>query len=392
MRVVEQFTLIQGTLHLRKVKSHIGIVGNEIVDDKAKEATESGTVYLRDVDNAINFQVGQHMMYLPTCERLWLEGGAKVTNIRTRVHRTIQQEIKERRRGMQGNEDFNYTRVLHDRAIVDLKKSNNFWKNWMETDGNISTLIKARENKLWTNAVLHKMDNQRYPSKLCPLCREDATHIYAPIETGNHLMLMCKHPKMHALIVGRHDKACGKIFSELKKSKLKGNFAFLSAGKREGLSLHDKMSLPNWVIEKRFLQGISHVPDIVVVQGIEKTKDRYDTVFPSGFKKYCRLNIIEVQYTNYWNFLNAEKHKIAKYKPLIDALVNHGGWTRKNIKLTVVPFEVRGYWLKPLVAKLERIGFGKRQSQDIIKEGQRIAREFLRKLYFKRNQLVHGRR
>ena len=254
-----------------KVKSHIGIVGNEKADELAKEAAQAPGSCNRQVPTGSE---GFQDMYWPTYQKSFGPDRAPQT-----WHCDDLNKDLKRLAAMKHQRGFTnvtiYTKAWSDiEGVADGDLSNKFWTDpGVSTSMTINTL-KYRFGQLWNKKIAFRQCRPYFGGgnvardSTCPLC-------HGP-DSGGHILGGCEHAQMKALFIHRHDSAMRQVLNELNKGGHGSYYCIADVGTMETLGplgVHDKR-IPSWLLSNQYLaaQGIDPSmrgkmrPDIMLIQ------------------------------------------------------------------------------------------------------------------------------
>ena len=218
---------------LMKVKSHIGVQGNEQADQLANAAAEliaEGKPVNKDVSKSHCKDFDSK--FWPQTEKTAIgDRPARMQNVRN-LDDALQNEIHTKLKlGHQDSIYFKSWQGIH--SVTAAKFSNAFWDMSSITEPMKVNLLKGRYGRLW-NKKLAFMFNMPYLSgepvakdTKCPLCGEP--------DSAGHMLGHCQHKELKAHYIARHDKAMRKVIREVMKGHSGGQYIIAYMGQLEGL-------------------------------------------------------------------------------------------------------------------------------------------------------------
>ena len=333
-----------------KVKSHIGIHGNEMADQLANEAAE-------ECRRGRNFDHDVSQLHAePFKDRFWLQRKVQATN-ETGTHTTyeplrdlhddLKQQMHAKHRLGQSNQESIYYKAW--KAVLpyrDPKHSDSFRTTSGVSEAAVVTIDKCRTGTLGNNKRLFMMG--KLPHKKCPLCKHD--------DSIGHIMGACAHPDLRKQYIARHDKAARMLVQAFIKGKQGGHYLIADIGTAEGLKeigVHSKR-VPSFVLpDSRVRAGADQYgdcrdltrrdlcrdkmrPDIMIVEMTEAEQHLYlhhgansrhtlsdlPANMPNGSPR--KVSIVEVGYCSDTRYLEKIQQKEEQHSALETALRSYG--------------------------------------------------------------------
>ena len=303
LRAIVQMLVTRAQANLKttlmKVKSHIGIKGNEMADKLANQAAHHAATdgnfsmdvsqdHLEDFDNKFwpKHKVTQQN-----------SRGEEVThwqNVRD-LKSSLKAVVHDKLRLGQSNQDSVYFKAWQDvYGHMAPEYSNAFWNMPEIASNKITNLLKTRQGNTWTMklAMQRNMAYRRGQPKAthdrCPLCNKS--------DSAGHMLGGCSHKEMKALYIARHDKAMRKLLKQVLSGKHGAHYTIADVGTLEGLQqlgVHGKR-IPAFILQDDNLptqdthdctqeeQTRMHErdklrPDIMLVELTDKEREAYMT-------------------------------------------------------------------------------------------------------------------
>jgi ribonuclease HI len=232
------------TIHLHKVKSHSGVVGNVLADACADRAANE---VLHGDACDVNLEVGS----TPFANKAWLRvsaagnpqhhhkpEGFELRDTRQDLH---QHMLAIHNTGASNTESIYYSQWQGLVGESDTTASNHFMTSKEVTHRQRSLLLRYRTGTLTTNKMLHRWDPTH--TAMCPLCGQ--------LDGGHHAMSAC--PVIaQTVAINRHHCAGRRILQALLAGARGGNLAMADVGNRDkmeadGLSAIE-WALPAWLL------------------------------------------------------------------------------------------------------------------------------------------------
>ena len=244
---------------IRKVKSHIGIKGNEAADALAGSATNSA-----ECDT--QFGLGNEGLtgtYWPVIKieaasnnaehttRLWAAGN---------LNSSIKSSIKPH--SQIGNANLTqYVQLwkgIEASTVPNIHEAS--WNTPAVTLPMLRNTLKARYGQLW-NKHMAFIRNMPYRNGL-GVARNDSCPLCGQPDSGSHILGGCGHPEMKKAYISRHN-AAGRLILKAIQSGAKGNcFTIADIGshdKLEGIETQGTR-LPAWLISEDTIKTVSRKP------------------------------------------------------------------------------------------------------------------------------------
>ena len=239
---------------LMKVKSHIGIKGNEMADKLANQAAHHAAT-----DGNFNMDVSQDHLedfkdkYWPKHKVTQQNGrGEEVThwqNVRD-LKTSLKDVIHDKLKLGQSNQDSVYFKAWQDvYEHMAPEYTNAFWNMPRVSSKTITNLLKTRQGNTWTmklamqRNMAYRKGQPKATHDRCPLCNKP--------DSAGHLLGGCSHKEMKALYIARHDKAMRKLLKQVLSGKHGAHYVIADVGTLEGLKqlgVHHKR-IPSFVLQ-----------------------------------------------------------------------------------------------------------------------------------------------
>jgi ribonuclease HI len=304
-------------IHTRilKVKSHTGIMGNEMADQAAKQAAQAP-------DKATLVTPAHN----PFAGKTWLVHQAAGTCMDPQ-HRAVSNLGRGLKQAVRAATKLGFSRrTTYVQAWEDTyadpegahpQSSNAFWTK--APHGTRRLVLKARSGTLYNQklALLYK----RATTDCCPLCGQ-------PDSVG-HILGGCRHRTMKGHYISRHDKAVRMIHKALQKSSQGGFYSIVDAGPMADL-LNDAANgkrIPEWVLpDIDPLTRKKMRPDILRIKGLRVNATPEEVQAAHERKGELVMQIIEVGYAPDTRWRDTLAKKQAQHSQLKAAL-EMAGWT-----------------------------------------------------------------
>ena len=341
-----------------KVKSHIGIHGNEMADKLANEAAEARDMHW-DFDLSHDFSE-------PFRDNFWPKQTTEVhtateTVLQKKYVRDLNDALKQsvhdkHKLGMSNQRSVYFQAWKKVQPHRVMKHSDAFWGMASVNASMKRSVINYRNGQLY-NKKLACMRKQAYlPGEgiardwHCPLCKQD--------DSGGHILGGCIHRDMKKLYIARHDKAMRTVMQAFTKGRHGSFYIIADVGREDGLrelGAHSKrvpaFVLPDECMQSRGLdpgtgrgllqRGPADTrskmrPDLMIVEMTASEQHMYlqhdDTTgarlrsltpyMPDG--KARRIWIVEGGYCSDTRYEEKLKEKEAQHQALQQALEDYG--------------------------------------------------------------------
>ncbi len=429
-------------IQIIKVKSHIGIKGNEEADRLAHDACETANCHQELLDG---LPVREHIHW-PIQKQPDMEGegrgqGEDCAPSERFLPRLFPQSSPEAR------ED---DTTMPDQQVNDLRKglkalvrpklatgyakqtiygeawravsahmlgeaSNYFWKS--ATMPVVSQVLKYRFGQLWNMKLAYRMGRPYLPGWPMPRSA-NCPHCHQP-DSGGHILGGCGHTIMKALYISRHDEAMRKVLRAINHGQKGSYLKIADIGRDELINDLGVVSkrIPTWLIPDDTLPqvGLSahqrHVlrPDIMLIEVNQEEQARYttqghheplngsiqgaarstrneqdeDQSLPRTSNRMRKIWVIEGGYTSDTRHVEKVQEKMEQHKTLLQALEAQGFDTR----LAILTFGVGGTLYKPTKDALHDVGITPTEMKRLLKELHLHSIECLHNVVIQRRML-----
>jgi ribonuclease HI/exonuclease III len=331
-----------GKTHIYKVKSHVGVKGNEGADEAAVQAARE--VQAQKPEDPPN---PNHVQELsnndPYAQRVWASYLPTPTKGNSMDEPPPRQYVSNLSEGVKrivtpahsGGDTAHLGIYAHAwrMALPTLHRPSSFsmWKNSHVTHRQRVLVMKARWGQMYNRKIAFRIG--KVASDACPLCGQ-------PDSTG-HLLGGCQHADVKAMAISRHDQAVKLIQKAIRLSPLGGFYTIMDAGAAK--TLPDDVEgkrLPAWLfpdIEATLPPAAQASeadrrkklrPDILVVEGLQAQDTRRDETsvkehVRTNIKKY-RIHIFEVGYCSDINHAEKDADKAKQHDELVQLVRTAG--------------------------------------------------------------------
>ncbi len=379
-----------------KVEAHAGITGNEQADKAAKEAAQpeaclEGTTpshppyagmrwpcfaepqsdQAGDGTRAANIREGeQHLRpisnlqealrkRMPHCMRV---GGRRVC----RTYLRAQQPYS----GREG-----------DRALP--QESNDCTLKQRLQEAILVARLRHVAGTFWTQRMAHKFGVAA--SDACPLCGLP--------DSGGHVRLQCRHPRMQKQYIHRHDATVRLILRELQRhARWGGTFTVLDACQAAELGALGASAkrVPRLMIPPEALSDedlLKMRPDILVVEGLPAAASEDDLRAAAVHKDRYTVRLIEVGYCADDKWRERIADKLQQHSRLISAL-QAAGWRSDNGgKPHVIVVGAMGTVYESSMHALTNLGLTPKHSREVLRQAHLLAVKELHTISVTRGKL-----
>jgi hypothetical protein len=344
-----------------KVKSHIGIKGNEEADRLAGLATDPANCNVQG-------QPGTD----PYTNATWPQLASKTEQGVTLSYAdNLTKKVKEHAalKHQTGKTDIGCYSGLWRATMQDAlaEESNCFAQAAEVTEAERRSIHKARYGQLWNRRIAWMRGKKCYStqqtihSDACPLCGQS--------DSITHILGACSHRNMKAIYIKRHDEAGRKLVKLIRKGAHGGWFIAADIGapaKLKQFQIQEKR-VPHWLLPpptiSTTIEGTAawSRPDILVVEMTNAETIRYargglqPRIRPICGTKPRRVYIVEVGYCNDHRSKEKEQEKLAQHQRLLGELRSQGF----DAHIIPVPLGSMGTVYRTTQTWLQLLGVGK---------------------------------
>jgi hypothetical protein len=372
-------------IFLHKVRSHIGINGNEEADKAAKWAAENKTACEETVD--IGNKPYEHIYWIG--KEIEDEEEKKrykyymLPNLKGYVHQAamlFEEENYEYMHGKRGKGVY-LTAVLKVSKDIDIRYAKREPAD-VETYRQHKTAAKVNWGHVW-NKKLAMRYNMAY-RRGGPICRDT----YCPLTPCNgqdsvgHIMGGCGHPEMKALYIARHDTVVKIIAKCIRKGSLGGNYMIVDAGEKDD-NMYNGKRLPEWLLRHMtHAERRKYRPDILLIKNMPPNVKTMEDI--NKKRHQCIMYVIEVgivRDTNYEERYNQKETQHLRLKEMLE----EEGWTIGELPPMVLG--ATGTIFKNMVEILQELTITGARQQKAIKKIQDITRKYMQAIILKRREI-----
>jgi ribonuclease HI len=299
---------------LLKVRSHVGIFGNEKADKLAKigvakppEAIHGNLMHI--------YHPFPHYLHSKTFRT------GPIRNLDMHLLLLHKHQLQHRIIPKQPS-----VQKWTSNDALDHTLSNAFWKDPKISQTHISQILKFRNGQYMGNCRKHIFWPKAFPSIFCALCNQHSTNI----DTWPHLLASCHHPVIKGLHMDRHNKALNHI-REMFLTHHLTRWKCLTNGSSTPTNPCEH-TVPSWILPHHCTcpplpcQCPTRLcPDILLIEGLPT-----HALPPTQPTQAITLHYIEFTYCHDRFPDIAIQRKIDKYTTLIRA-VETAGWKVKPL-------------------------------------------------------------
>ena len=307
--------------HVQKVKSHIGVAGNEHADAGAARALRSPDacdVDLADIDNAYLSSLPAWPCHPPptpdggladslTPDTCWFLGD---------LHSGVVGYLQSHASHLYDGPGADLTLYAAYKAVTDLAMpaaSNHMWHASQCQFPLIRTILHLRYQQVWTasQALAFKRPYRTVlgpiTSGRCPICPPSDAPSALPLDTVGHILGGCTHSRLKALYIARHNKALLLVHATFLAGDLSRSYVVLDATSNRRLPCGVSCTrVPRWALPHLSAVDVALMrPDFLLFDGLLSTDPALQdpsALLPSlqlaTMQHTCRVLIMELGYTH----------------------------------------------------------------------------------------------
>jgi hypothetical protein len=331
--------------NIRKVKAHVGIQGNEMVDKAAKKVAASQiqegdtTVTDSTTDQAYSKVAWPHTV------RTDPEGSSSLWALDNLTHGLKDYLLPKWHTG-QSKVGLYATINKQELPKMCKEESAAMWTSPAVTFKNCTHVFKAQHGLVWNRRKAFARGapymGQKCTTPKCPLC---------PLTDGTaHILGECTHPQMVAHRISRHNQAVLILQKALQKGNLGGFVTILDATTKADLP-EDCIDtrVPAWVLPKVSEADRTKLrPDMMVFENLTPAMQEEFQLLKGANRatamKNLKVHLYEVGYTSNTRTDDLIKEKRQQHVALIKAMTEEG-WTVMYPKENIVALGTAG-WIR----------------------------------------------
>ena len=375
-----------------KVKSHIGIHGNERADELAGWAAQHHDQLTHTVSIGGAFDGLCWPGVLPK-----EKGDDGDLFLLSNLNQAVKAASKAYYQTGMTNQTL-YANIWDDlRDDLELERSNDFWRRSDIKAAAVRQVLKARFGVMWNMRQAFKMQMPYFlggpiaRNTRCPLCQEP--------DSTTHLLNGCLHKEMKALQISRHDEAGRLILKEILRGKHGSSHVVADLGRYEkikGLGIHDNRVDANLLPDQTFVRAglaprlrTKMRPDILMARPMRSNlcrKRKRST--DCGTAK--RIDVVEIGYTSEGRYRDKLEENQHQHDELVALLVMAG----HKVKTHVIVLGSAGGLFKSTTQALLDLGVERTRGDKLLRRLHAHSIHWLHTMVKKRRQLesshMHG--
>ena len=382
-----------------KVKSHIGIEGNEKADELAREAAmkEHGDDELVSIGGAFD---GLNWLAV-------LQDGADTNDSQQRqsspegevfllsnLNAALKDAARPRFQTGLTNET-QYVKIWENaRPDLDLKASNYMWTSPHISAAALKQTLRVRCGVLHHMGQAFKMRRPYLPglpiarTKACPLCGQE--------DSATHTLNACLHCVLKAMRIERHNGLGRMVFKEA-CTGAKGNYYIMAdigcSDKMQGLGTYETRISKKLLTEEAMAEaGVTDEilqkmrPDILIAPGFEMCRKRKRGNTAGAHVDTVRhIHIVEIGYTSEGRYQEKLAEKQEQHRRLVELLKASG----YEVHVHNIIVGSTGGIFKASMADLESLGISKERCKRLARKIHEHSIFWLHNIIRKRRQLEY---
>jgi len=327
------------TIHIYKVKSHIGIIGNERADSYATSVASASaalTPYDLTVTDCSNNRNQEQWIYaLPRALPMPSINSQTLPTHAAKPLPDINKSLKSRchhlhRLGL-ANKTTTYFSAAASISPLTLPVSHSFMTSTIVSGREVTNALKLRSGNLYTQKLAKRYNLS--PTSKCPLCNEE--------DGGYHVASGCS--ALTDMYIARHHAAGTYILKAIRAGELGATVIQSDIGSKNKHSKEGLPALPRNIplnklperlqdvlTQAKTSQETTSIPDITLL----------DKVIKRGFE-WHRLTLVEIKYCNDTNPAAQRERAQQQHARLLSQINNSDTFT--TARLIVILLGAAGY-------------------------------------------------
>jgi hypothetical protein len=343
-------------IHIYKVKSHIGIVGNERADEIATAVAKGESVPCWTHIEPSNYRREQYWLYYQPKNGVTQQGQDNADTHPKPVEclqRSLQKVAETQHRlGLANTQSVYFQATLRAQPKVEAQLSNAYLTSTQVTPQEVRNVIKLRTGGLYTSKLAKRYGHRQ--DDLCPLCGQP--------DGGYHAVSGC--PGVQKPVTQRHHRAGRLIKRAIMASRSAEQLVMADVGSTAANQADDlhptKHRIPlhvvptNMPVEVKRSMAAEHVPDLMLHT-------------PGSGSKPARYTLLEIKYCRDTDPDPQTQAAVAQHAHLVQAIKQYD--PKADIRTVPLVLGVAGYIYKNTTYALQcHLGLPRHQVKSLARK------------------------